>query len=340
MAFLTTLLGRLAPLAALVALLYATPPTTLLERYPKTSLLFAHPYFKPILRTLIALGLLRALNKALTTLAQNNWHLTAPATWDWPNELAVVTGGSSGIGLSIVRGLVVKGVRVAIVDLQPPPADLPSDQVVYFRCDVGNEKDVSQTAAKIREKFNNANPSILVNNAGIARRGGILDVDEATVRAVIDVNIVSMFWTTKHFVPAMVAANKGHVVTVASIASFIALARFATYSSTKAGAHAFHEALAAELKTVYEAPGVVTTVVHPNFVRTPLVKDWERSIERGAGLLTVEDVSGPVLRQIFAGKGAQIVVPSRLTLVSSLRGWPSWVQEFLRDRIAKGGADV
>lgn len=343
MAILTDLLRRLAPVAALVALLYA-PRSALLSQYPWASSILQHPLFQPSLRTLIALGLLRSANQLLNALAQNNWHLTAPATWDWPREVAVVTGGSSGIGLELVRGLLAKGVRVAILDVQPPPADLLSaadqpQQVVYFRCDVTKEADVAATAQKVRDTMG-ADPSILINNAGIARRGGLLDGSVSDMRAVVDVNLFSMFLTTRHFVPAMARANKGHVVTVASLASFVALAKFASYGATKAAALAFHETLACELKTVYAAPGVVTTVVHPSFVRTPLVRDWEKILERGPGLLTIDSVARPVLQQVFSGTGAQIVVPGSLALVRGIRGWPSWVQEIVRGRIAQGGDEV
>lgn len=74
-----------------------------------------------ILKYLFVLGFVPKANAFLNTISQNNWLLTAPTSeWVWEKEVAVITGGSAGIGEQVVLRLIRKGVRVAILDISPP----------------------------------------------------------------------------------------------------------------------------------------------------------------------------------------------------------------------------
>ena len=74
-----------------------------------------------VLKYMFALGLLTRANTYLNTISQNSWTLTAPTSdWVWDKEIAVITGGSAGIGEQTVLRLLQKGVRVAILDISPP----------------------------------------------------------------------------------------------------------------------------------------------------------------------------------------------------------------------------
>ncbi|KAL2150483.1 hypothetical protein VTH82DRAFT_7046 [Thermothelomyces myriococcoides] len=287
-----------------------------------------------VLQVLVALGLVRTVNGMLNTMAANSWRLTAASGWDWPNEIAVITGGSSGIGKGIAERLAKMGVRVAVLDIQEPPKDLQSNpRIRFFHCDVTSSESVKAAADAVRREL--GHPSILVNNAGVARSTPILQADEAFLRRILGVNLMSMWFTTQQFLPRMVQVNKGHIVTMASIASFVALATAADYSATKAGALAFHEALAAEIKHQYKASGVLTSVVHPNFVRTPLIEDFSSRLESaGVRMLTSDRIADDVVAQIKSRRGGQLIIPPSATAVSGIRGWPTWLQELLRDAVA------
>jgi NAD(P)-dependent dehydrogenase (short-subunit alcohol dehydrogenase family) len=294
-----------------------------------------HPPAITTLRVLVALSLLRTVNRALNTMASNSWRLCAAKGWDWPNEIAVVTGGSSGIGKGIVERLVALGVRVAVFDIQDLPKELQGTaRIRFFHCDVTSSESVAAAADAVRREF--GHPSILINNAGIARPAPILKTSEEFLRRIFGVNLMSLWFTTQQLLPRMIQLNKGHVVTVASIASFVALATAADYSATKAGALAFHESLASEIKHQYRAPNVLTSVVHPNFVKTPLLDDFCGRLERaGVRLLTSDRIADEVVAQIKRRRGGQLVIPSSATGISGIRGWPTWIQEFLRDAVAQ-----
>lgn len=330
----TGLVKNLAPVSLLAAILY-TPPGPL-ERVlgGNATKITSHRLFRPILKVLIGLGIVRVLNRALNSLATNHWLISSsPPTkpWDWPNEIAVVTGGCGAIGQALTEGLTAKGVKVAVWDIvDPPPAIERNPNAVYFKCDVTSLPEVAKAADAVRKAFG-GDPSILVNNAGIARLNSILDISEEKLREVVGVNLLALWFTTKQFLPAMIQANKGHIVTVASLASFVPLAMSMEYSATKAGALAFHEGLTGEIKYLYKARGVKTSVVHPDFVRTQMTEPFANVVERLQKFLTVEDISRPVLAQIFSGRGGQLILPAGKSIASAVRGWPSWAQEALRD---------
>ena len=83
------------------------------------------PTIVTTLKWLFALGILGRVNSWLTKFALNNWKVNdGGKPWNWPTEIAVVTGGSGGIGSLVVKKLAERGVRVAIMDPSPPPASL------------------------------------------------------------------------------------------------------------------------------------------------------------------------------------------------------------------------
>lgn len=104
-------------------------------------------------------------------------------------------------------------------------------------------------------------PTILINNAGVAVEGTILDKDEKDIRLTMEVNTLSHFWTVKAFLPSMVEKNHGHIITIASLASFVSMGEAVDYGCSKAAALAFHEGLTQEVKHWYKANNVRTRYI-------------------------------------------------------------------------------
>jgi short-subunit dehydrogenase len=86
-------------------------------------------------------------------------------------------------------------------------------------------------------------PSILINNAGIAHAHTILDTSDEYLRKIFDVNLLSNWYTVKAFLPDMITKNKGHIITIASTASYAGVGGMVDYTATKAGVLAFHEGM-------------------------------------------------------------------------------------------------
>ncbi|CAI4212763.1 unnamed protein product [Parascedosporium putredinis] len=130
----------------------------------------------------------------------------------------------------------------------------------------------------------------------------------------------------------MILQDKGHIITIASVASFVALPTAVDYSASKAGAMAFHEGLSTEMKTIYKAPGVLTTIVHPCWVNTDMTAKHAATIEKFNGpMMSPQMIAEPVLNQILARRGGQLVIPDSYSWLSALRGLPNWFQELVND---------
>jgi all-trans-retinol dehydrogenase (NAD+) len=175
-----------------------------------------------VLKWLFTIGIISFLNNFLSELAQNNFRWKSEKhRYDWPKEIAVVTGAGSGFGRLIAEGLTSHGIRVMALDLQDSlPEDMQSNQKIhYYKCDVTSVDAVNATAEAIRSEH--GNPSILINNAGVAFEGNILKQTPEKVRRIFDVNTISHYFTVNAFLPSMIAQHKGHIVTIASMASFL-----------------------------------------------------------------------------------------------------------------------
>lgn len=224
--------------------------------------------------TAVLVGLLYRAHKHLERLALNNF--VADDTWDWSREVVLVTGGSSGIGAAIVNDFSARGITVVNLDISPPPPQTsapastsksktksksppsPSPSKVHFyELDVCSTSAIEAVADKIRAEV--GVPSVVINNAGVGGGQLVLDESDATLERTVGINLTAHFRMAKAFLPDMIAANHGHVVTVASMASFVAMPSSASYAASKAGVLAFHEALAGELAWRYRAPKVRLT---------------------------------------------------------------------------------
>ena len=159
---------------------------------------------------------------------------------------AVITGGSSGIGLAFAHRLAKRQWRLALVArgverLEEAAMALPVETSIHV-CDVGDPAAVQALAAELLE-LGKGRIDLLACNAGIPGRSGALDVDPAVARQVMDINYHGMVGLTRALWPGLVTA-KGRVVNVCSVAGTVALARSAPYAASKHAALAWSRALA------------------------------------------------------------------------------------------------
>ncbi|KXJ87875.1 hypothetical protein Micbo1qcDRAFT_215077 [Microdochium bolleyi] len=277
-----------------------------------------------------ALGLLPYINAWLSRRRANNY--ITDSAWDWSKEIVVVTGGCSGIGAKIVEQLERRHVKVIVLDLHKPAKEAGRN-TFFYQCDLSDAAAIASTADQVRQ--DHGDPTVLVNNAGMGNNKMILSVPERSLQSIFAVNIIAPFLLVQQFLPAMVARNHGHVVNLASLASFSVQASNVDYACTKAALLAFHEGLKQELNHVYKAPAVRATVVHPTWVRTPMIADLIALGKLSGPIVTADDVANAVTNQLFSGYGAQVVVPSTMGWTSMIRGLPVWLQESMRDSVSK-----
>ncbi|KAL3420624.1 hypothetical protein PVAG01_07069 [Phlyctema vagabunda] len=287
-----------------------------------------------VVRTLkicLSISIGRFFSNRLSSLVLNN--SKQAATLIKSQELALITGGASGIGEMMAREFATKGVRVVILDLQPPKNELPKS-VFFYQCNVTDSSQLSEVGDAIRKAH--GHPTILINNAGVAGTSSpLLSCTEAEVRKCFEVNTMSHFWTVKEFVPDMAKKNHGHVVTVSSMSAYLTLPGMVDYACTKNSTVAFHEGLRSELRAKYNAPNVRTTLVSPTWVNTPLTADLFANPRFKEVSVEAKTVVTSVVDQVLSGKSAHLILPRELNFVSTLRAWPSWLQESIRYSRAK-----
>ena len=178
--------------------------------------------------------------------------------------VAVVTGGSSGIGAAIARKLADSGWRCVLVArgeerLRAVAGELDAEWEV---CDVGDREAVERTAGAIRGRH----PAIklLVNNAGIPGRGGFLRLEPERIEEVTRTNYLGGVWCLRALLQALEAAAPAHVVNVASVAGTVAAGSAGPYTASKHAQLAFSRAVQRELRP----RGIRVHTVLPGFVET------------------------------------------------------------------------
>ena len=187
---------------------------------------------------------------------------------------------------------------------------------------------MAAAAEKIRTQV--GDPTVLINNAGVATGKTVLDSQPGDVRLTFDVNTLAHYWTVQTFLPRMIARNHGMVVTVGSYASWTPIPNMVDYGASKAASLALHEGLTAELTTRYKAPKIRTVMVHPGHTKTDLFVGYEQANDFIAPKLEPESVAEAVVKQVLTGRSGKVVMPEAGRFLSALGVLPDWYAVPLR----------
>jgi uncharacterized protein len=180
-------------------------------------------------------------------------------------RVAVITGGSSGIGADLARLLVAGGWTCVLVArgeerLHTLAEELGAEAEV---CDVGDRTAVDALAARVTERHPRV--KLLVNNAGIPARADFIAGDPDRIESVMRINYFGGVWCLRAFLPALEAAAPADVVNVVSVAGTIAIPPSGPYAASKHAQLAFSRATAAQLR----GRGVKVHTILPGFAETP-----------------------------------------------------------------------
>ena len=182
--------------------------------------------------------------------------------FDLKNRVAIVTGGSQGFGLAIVKRFLDSGAKVVIWDIDDKESKkvidkFTSENLLFQKVDVTDYKLIKKNLAEVEKKFGKID--IFINNAGIA--GPIATVENYPIeewKKVVETNLYSVFYCCKAVVPFMIKNNYGRIVNIASIAGKEGNPNASAYSSTKAGVIGLTKALGKELALKNIAVNCVT----------------------------------------------------------------------------------
>jgi len=188
-------------------------------------------------------------------------------------KTAIVTGGGSGIGRSIVQTLAAAGAHVHILDVNPEQANETISQLTEgsgsaHHCDVTNQEIVCEVVGKIA---GGSALDILVNNAGVGFVGNVEQTDSATFDRLFDINVKGVYNCLFACVPHMKRNNNGAtIINMASTVSTVAIPDRFAYTATKGAVLTMTYSLALD----YIAHGIRCNAISPARVHTPFVDDY------------------------------------------------------------------
>jgi len=205
-------------------------------------------------------------------------------------KVALVTGGSRGIGRGIVEALVAEGATVALTARSAQAAEQVARELggraLGFACDVRSEELVTRLFRQIDEAAGGLD--ILVNNAGIGIFGPVSEMDPEDWRAVIETNLNGAFYCCHEAIPRMKRRGGGYIINVSSLAGKNPIANGAAYNASKFGLNGFSEALMMEVR--YD--GIRVSYLMPGSVATGFGHGEQ---EKAGWALTPADVAGVVM---------------------------------------------
>jgi len=176
-------------------------------------------------------------------------------------QVAIVTGAASGLGLAIAKKLHAEGAQVVALDLNE--ASLP----ISFAVDLTKEDQVANVVNQIAEKFGRID--ILVNSAGVTGATNIKshEVETDNLRFVFDVNFMASFFTARAVLPWMLKNNYGRILHIASVAGKEGNAGMLAYSASKAAVIGMTKVQGKE----YAESGITVNALAPAVIQTPMV---------------------------------------------------------------------
>jgi NAD(P)-dependent dehydrogenase (short-subunit alcohol dehydrogenase family) len=197
-------------------------------------------------------------------------------------RVAVVTGGTSGIGLALVRGMAEAGADVVPMSRRQEQVDAAAAEVeargkrsARITADVSDRASLDAALQQVLNEF--AGVDILVNCAGITKRTPTIDVSDQEWGSIIDTNLTGTWRSCQVFGRHMLDRGYGRIINIASLASFVGLFEVAAYTASKAAVAGLTRALAVE----WGERGVNVNAIAPGVFRTALNSNLLDGTERG-----------------------------------------------------------
>jgi NAD(P)-dependent dehydrogenase (short-subunit alcohol dehydrogenase family) len=254
--------------------------------------------------------------------------LDPASLFDLRGRVAIVTGASSGLGVTFARGLAAAGAFVVLAarrleKLEALAAELEAGgaEALAVGCDVAREADVDRLVAAVQERFGRLD--VLVNNAGTVHVGPAEDEDLARFREIVEVNLTGVFVCAQRVGRVMLASGRGSIVNVASILGLVASGQVkqASYCASKGGVVNLTRELAAQ----WARRGVRVNAIAPGWFESEMTADmfsdpgslqWMRSRDPMGRVGRDEELVGPLL---FLASDASSYVTGQTLAVDG--GW-------------------
>lgn len=238
-------------------------------------------------------------------------------------ETILITGAGGGIGRLMALEFTSMDVTLVLWDISmdglKETARLVKEKgksrVYTYSCDCSRKTDVYTVADQVKREVGDV--TILINNAGIVTGTKFLDAPDSLIEKSVEVNTMAHFWTYKAFLPAMIASNHGHLVSIASSAGLIGVNGLADYCASKFGAVGFAESVALEMYAS-GTTGVKTTIVCPFFINTGMFDGCNTKFPRLLPILQPEYAVRKIVSAILTDQ-VYLYMPRSLYLILALK---------------------
>ncbi|HMB56265.1 MAG TPA: SDR family NAD(P)-dependent oxidoreductase [Arenimonas sp.] len=227
----------------------------------------------------------------------------------------LITGAGSGLGQALALRYARAGARVACVDLDNERAEITRAMLsggghLALVANVGNDEAMEQMHEAVMREWGGLD--VLINNAGIASGGPMIETTMSEWRQLLEVDLLSVVRGCRLFLPGMIAAGSGQIISTASFAGLAGAPGMMTYGVSKAGVVALSEQLRAEVHD----QGIRVSVICPSFFRTNLC-DTAIGSEKVKNLAvklmdTAPDTIDSVSDKVFAAaeRGEFMIIPT------------------------------
>lgn len=218
-------------------------------------------------------------------------------------EIVLITGAGSGIGRLLAVKFANLGATVVLWDINQEglngtvrlAKEKGAGRVHSYICDCSKRQDIYRVADQVKKEVGDV--SILINNAGIVIGKRFLDSPDSLLEKTMEVNTMAHFWTYKAFLPAMIAANHGHLVSIASCAGLCGTSQASDYCASKFAAVGFAESIDIEMRTLRKT-GVKTTIVCPYVINTGMFDGVKSKWPRVVPVLDPEYVADRIISAV------------------------------------------
>lgn len=195
---------------------------------------------------------------------------------------------------------------------------VPAANIHVMHLDVSKRASITECAASAKSTFGTV--TMLINNAGIVSGKSTLELSDAMIERTMHVNTISHLHTIREFLPDMIAAKKGHIVSIASMAGFAGIPGLPDYCASKWGAVAIDESLRLELKKAGHYGYVKTTCICPYFINTGMFNGAKSAFPMY--ILSPEEVVTRIINAIRQEE-AQVTIPYRGNIVFLVKLLPT-----------------
>lgn len=239
--------------------------------------------------------------------------------------IVLITGGSQGLGLELVKILTRKCCTVIIVDIIKPDNDLLSHKNIFFyNCDVSNLFQIQKLHIIIKHRHGPV--TIIINNAGIQKLSSLIDMENEDIDKVMKVNLFGTYLIISAFLKDFLFQNQGMLINVASILGCISPARLSTYCASKGGQITFHQCVTKYIKQAnkHNNKKITTLLVCTGRMNTSLFKDVNTPSHILAPDICPAQLAKQIIRIIETGDTNSLKVPYYTNLIGIINNlnWP------------------